>query len=206
MADDELLAEDDFARLAYLVSAIGVAGVLTLILMYAIEVPRGGPYVFGGINDVTGGLYSIAVIPLLLHLAREGAPTARWLGFTRAAVVSSALSSASSFLLVAKVLPFVPSTAISTLGIVVQAGWMLGFGLRARGSRRYPTGVLRLARLVGIGTFVGLPIAGLAFALPRESVARIATLSLGIGIGGGAWAAIPALWFLVGRALTRHAT
>jgi hypothetical protein len=201
---DEPLSTEDAARLAYLVSAVGVAGALTLILMYAIEVPRGGPYVIGGINDVTGGVYNLAVIPLLLRLGREGDQGPGWRMLTRATVGSSVLSSASSFLLVAKVLPFAPSAAVNTLAIVVQAGWMLGFGRRNRTSSAYSGGTLRLGRLIGIGTFVGLPLLGLGFLFARKSVPRVAAFAAGGTAGGGAWAAIPAFWFAVARSLRQR--
>ncbi len=199
---DDPSAPGDLARLAYLVSLVGVAGVLTLALMYAIEVPKGGPYVFGAINDITGGLYSLGTIPLLLQLGRTGAPSEGWRRLTQGAAVAGGVSAASSFLLVAKVLPFAPSTAISVLAMCVQAVWLLGFGRRNRGSARFPSGVLTLARAIGTGTLVGLPIAGVGMLLPRKSVPRMVVLSVGIAVGAAAWVSVPAFWFAVARHLS----
>ncbi len=112
------------------------------------------------------------------------------------------MSAASSFLLVAKVLPFAPSTAISVLAMCVQAVWLLGFGVRNRGSTRFPSWVLTLARAIGTGTLVGLPIAGLGLLLPKKSVPRTAVLSVGIAVGAAAWVAVPAFWFAVARYLS----
>ncbi len=42
---------------AYAAAGLGGANLVTLGLMYAVEVPRNGPYVFGAINDFGGGLY-----------------------------------------------------------------------------------------------------------------------------------------------------
>ena len=202
MSDEDLEDASDLARLAYLVSAIGVANVLTLALMYAIEVPRGGPYPIGTVNDVTGGIYNLAVIPLLLALSRgDGSAGSQLL--TRATVLSSVLGSASSFLLVAKVLPFVPSAVVSTIAISVQTGWMLRFGLRRHPSGRYPSGLLRLARLIGEGTLAGLPFAALGAAFPPKSRPRVVGFGVAAVVGGAAWVAVPAFWFLLGRALSR---
>ena len=38
-------------RCAYAAAGLGGANLVTLGLMYAVEVPRNGPYVFGAIND-----------------------------------------------------------------------------------------------------------------------------------------------------------
>ncbi len=200
MAEDDMLPADPMARLALLVSVVGVAGVLTLALMYAIEVPRGGPYVFGAINDILGGLYNLGVVPLIGHLGEPGGGGSGWRLLTRATAITSVLSGASSFLLVAKVLPFVPSTAVSIAGIYLQSAWLLGLGIRRRGPLRAGS-PLRFARVVGSSGLIGLPVLAAGFLFPKKSAGRIAAFSAGGAIGGGAWAALPVFWFLVARAL-----
>ncbi len=205
MAEDVALSADQLAQLALLVAAVGVAGVLTLALMYAIEVPRGGPFVFGAINDALGGFYNLGLLPLLRDLSDTGGASPGWGLLTRATLLGTALAAASSFLLVLKVLPFAPSAAVSVAGIALQSAWLLGLGIRRRGPLRDAPGLLRLARLIGSSALLGLPLVSAGFLFPKKSVGRIAALSVGGAIGGGAWAAMPVFWFLAARSLqTQH--
>ena len=55
----EIPGDRTAANFAYAAAGLGVVGVGTLAAMYAIEVPRNGPYVFGTINDATGGVFSL---------------------------------------------------------------------------------------------------------------------------------------------------
>jgi hypothetical protein len=169
------------------------------MLMFAIEVPRKGPYVFGLINDITGGIYNLAVIPLVRRLGTtDDGPG--WQLLTKATVTSGVAGAASSFLLVARILPFAPSTVISTLAITVQSAWMFVFGARGPMSRVLPPAVRRLAQLIGMGTFVGLPVAGIGALLPKKSLPRQVTLGLGVAAGATGWVAVPVFWLLVARA------
>jgi hypothetical protein len=199
VVDDDILSEKGLGRFAELVAAVGVAGVLTLILLYAVEAPSGGPYVFGTINDVLGGVYNLAVIPLVLHLSRDRARTAAWRFLTLAAVLASALGALSSSLLVANALDFTPSTIASLLALCVQSAWLLGFGLSD--GARYSPGLHRLARFAGAGTLVGLPLVGLGFLLPSGSAPQLGLFVLGGAVGGSAWLTIPFLWHVVGAQL-----
>lgn len=56
-------ADRTAARAAYAAVGLGAVGVSTLGAMYAVEVPRNGPYVFGTINDATDALFNLAAIP-----------------------------------------------------------------------------------------------------------------------------------------------
>ncbi|UKA50650.1 hypothetical protein LFT48_03660 [Arthrobacter sp. FW305-123] len=109
--------------LAYSAAGVGVAGVLTLGAMYAVEVPKGGPFVFGAINDATGAVFNVLVIPVILQVHKR-LPQAPWTEplkwVTAAACAAGATSSA---LLVLKVMDFGPSTAVSVAAIVIQGLW-----------------------------------------------------------------------------------
>src|SRR4029453_442821 len=116
----ELPGDKAASRFAYAAAAVGVAGVATLGAMYAVEVPRGGPYVFGTINDPTAAEFNVLVIPVILQIHRRVPPApwtepAKWI-----AVAACAAGAASSSLLVLRVLDFGPSTAISVASIVLQ--------------------------------------------------------------------------------------
>lgn len=78
---------------AYLAAGLGGANLVTLGLMYAIEVPRNGPYRFGAINDFGSGLYFLSSIPVLVQIHRrlDDSPVSRaglWtvVGWSAAAV------------------------------------------------------------------------------------------------------------------------
>ena len=197
MTEDSSRRRNDLGVLAELVAAVGVAGVLTLILLYAIEVPRGGPYVFGTINDVLGGVYNLAIIPLILHLGRDGDPGRAWRSLTWATVIASVSGSMSSFLLVAKAIDFTPSATVSMLAFSVQCAWLLCFGL---GDRSAPA-VRRLARIAGAGTLAALPTIGLGFLLPPKSALQLTLFALGGAVGAASWLAVPVLWLTLGRQL-----
>jgi len=56
---------------AYAAAGLGGVNLVTLGLLYAVEVPRDGLYVFGTINDFGGGLYFLASAPVLAELHRR---------------------------------------------------------------------------------------------------------------------------------------
>lgn len=120
----------------YTAAGLGVVAAATLGVMFAVEKPRGGPYVFGAINDFTGGLFYIATIPVIVqvhHRLGDGPATRKALGVV---VASSAAAAASGLLLSFHLIPFVPSTAVSMADIVGQAAWTAAAHQRllARGS------------------------------------------------------------------------
>ena len=59
------------ARAAYAAAGLGAVGAATLGAMFAVEVPRNGPYVFGTINDATGALFNLAAVPVILQVHRR---------------------------------------------------------------------------------------------------------------------------------------
>ena len=67
-------------RCAYAAAGLGGANLITLGLMYAIEVPRNGPYVFGAINDFGSGLYFLSSIRSFGRSTADLATTARSAG------------------------------------------------------------------------------------------------------------------------------
>jgi hypothetical protein len=97
-------------RCAYYAAGLGGVNLVTLGLMYAIEVPRNGPYLFGAINDFGGGLYFLTSIPVIwqVHRRLDDGPLSRTALWT--VVGSSVAAAGSSFLLAFKVIPFAPST------------------------------------------------------------------------------------------------
>jgi hypothetical protein len=186
-------------RLAELEAALGVAGLLTLALMYAIEVPNGGPYVFGTTNDVLGGLADLVLVLLLLALGPQRRPDVPGPILTSLAVLSGAVGAASSFLLLAHAIDFVLSSVVSVLALGVQCGWLLAFGLLH--GARYARRVRRVALIAGGGTITGLAVVGLAFLLPGAPPLQVSLYVVGGVLGAAGWVAIPLFWHLLGRSL-----
>jgi hypothetical protein len=201
----EIPGDRTAARFAYTAAGLGVVGVATLGAMYAIEVPKNGPYVFGTINDATGGVFNLVVIPVIVqvhrHLRRtSGSEAAKWL-----VVAASGAGSASSFLLVAKKLDFKVSTGITVGAMVVQAGWFLLAHRSLLKSGGYPRGLARLGQSIGGALVVALPVAALAAVEQAPAWIRWGIGGAGIAVGATAWVAWPYWYFLAARHLS-HAT
>jgi hypothetical protein len=187
---------------AYAAAGLGGANLVTLGLLYAVEVPRGGPYVFGAINDFGGGLYFLSSIPVLQELSRrlegDDAMSRAALGAT---VGSSAVAAASSFLLAVHKIPFAPSTAVTVGAILVQSAWLTAVSARLARRGRWPKGLARLGQGASVAMLAGLPIFSLGYLAPNGSALRKALFAVGGALGGAAWVSWPVWYLLVGRTL-----
>ncbi|MBP2267448.1 hypothetical protein J3A64_002912 [Pseudarthrobacter sp. PvP004] len=187
--------------LAYSAAAVGVAGVLTLGAMYAVEVPRGGPFVFGAINDATGAVFNVLVIPVIMQVHKR-LPKAPWTEPLKwVTVAACAAGATSSALLVLKVLDFEPSTAVSVAAIVIQGVWFLMANNKLLHVEDYPKVLAKLGRFIGGALLLGLPVAGLGFLLPGPEWLRYAVMGVGFIAGASSWAAWPYWYFKAGRFL-----
>ncbi|ABM08663.1 hypothetical protein [Paenarthrobacter aurescens] len=187
--------------LAYSAAAVGVAGVLTLGAMYAVEVPRGGPFVFGAINDATGAVFNVLVIPVIMQVHKR-LPKAPWTEPLKwVTVAACAAGATSSALLVLKVLDFEPSTAVSVAAIVIQGVWFLMANNKLLHVEDYPKVLAKLGRFIGGALLIGLPVAGLGFLLPGPEWLRYTVMGVGFIAGASSWAAWPYWYFKAGRFL-----
>jgi hypothetical protein len=187
---------------AYAAAGLGAVGAATLGAMYAIEVPRGGPYVFGGINDFTGGLFFAATIPAILQIHRRlGQGTWSRLALA-AAVAGSAAAAASSVLLSLHLIDFAPSTAVTVAGIVGQAAWTAAANHRLLRRPAYPRRLGQAGRAVGVGMLGALPILGAGYAAAAVPPLQTALFALGGTLGGAAYLAWPVWLAFAGRQLT----
>lgn len=188
---------------AYSAAAAGVVGVATLAAMYAVEVPKGGPFVFGAINDATGAVFSVLVIPVILQVHKR-LPKAPWTEPLKwVTVAACAAGATSSALLVLKVLDFGPSTAISVAAIVTQGAWFLVANNKLLHVEDYPRGLAKLGRFIGGALLIGLPVAGVGFLIPGPEWLRYAVMGAGFIAGASSWAAWPYWYFKAGKFL-RH--
>ena len=158
----EIPGDRTAATFAYAAAGLGVVGVATLGAMYAIEVPKNGPFIFGTINDATGGVFNLVIIPVVVQVHRRlrrtpGSETAKWV-----VIIASGAGAASSFLLVFKRLDFTVSTGISVGAMTVQAAWFLLANRALLKAGGYPRDLARLGQFIGGALLAALPVAGVA--------------------------------------------
>ncbi|MFJ5957561.1 hypothetical protein ACIQC5_16580 [Paenarthrobacter sp. NPDC092416] len=197
----ELPGDKTASAFAYSAAAVGVAGVLTLGAMYAVEVPKGGPFVFGAINDATGAVFNVLVIPVILQVHKRLPKTAWTEPLKWITVAACAAGATSSALLVFKVLAFEPSTIVSVAAITAQAVWFLAAHNTLLGVEGYPRGLAKLGRFIGGALVVGLPLAGVGFLIPGPEWLRYTVMGAGFVAGASSWAAWPYWYFKAGRFL-----
>jgi hypothetical protein len=197
----EIPGDRTAARCAYAAAGLGAMGVATLGVMFAVEVPRNGPYVFGTINDATGALFNLAAIPVILQVHRRLPRTVASEAGKWVVTASCAAGSASSFLLVARQLDFKSSTAISVAAMTVQAGWFLLAHRALLASGGYPQNLARLGQAIGGSLLAALPVAGLTAVEQLPRWVRYGVGGAGVAAGAAAWVAWPYWYFLAGRQL-----
>lgn len=190
------------AKYAYAAAGLGVIGVATLGLMFAIEVPRNGPFIFGTMNDFTGGLFNLAVIPVILQVHRRLDPTL-WTEVGKWTVVTACLAgSVSSFLLVFNQLDFATSTSISVTAIVIQGAWFFLAHRRLLGMSGYPKNLAKLGLFIGGAMLAAVPLSAVAFTEAAPEWLRWTVGAAGIALGAAAWVAWPYWYFRAGKLLS----
>ena len=197
----ELPGDRTASAFAYTAAGAGVAGVATLAAMYAFEVPKGGPYIFGTTNDAIGGAFNLLVIPVILQVHRRlpnspGNESMKWV-----VVAASVAGSASSFLLVFRVLDFVPSTIASVTAMTIQAAWFLLAHRELLKHADFPRGLAKLGKSIGAALLIGLPIAGIGYALPGPDALRWTVTGIGAALGAVGWVLWPYWYYRAARML-----
>jgi hypothetical protein len=202
----EIPGDRTAGKYAYVAAGLGVIGVATLGLMFAIEVPRNGPYVFGTINDLTGGLFNLAVIPVILQVHRRLDPTL-WTEVGKWTVVAACIAgSVSSFMLVFDRLDFATSTSISVTAIVIQGAWFLLAHRKLLRSDGYPKSLAKLGVFIGGAMLAALPLSAVAFTEAAPQWLRWMVGGAGIVMGTAAWIAWPYWYLRAGKHLSHSHT
>ncbi|WP_167043605.1 hypothetical protein [Salinibacterium sp. ZJ454] len=192
------------ARMAWVAIALAVVAALAgiaLILMFLLEVPTNGPYYFGTTNDILGGLSFLMLPVLVVYLTR---PIANSLGTQLAlwiVVAALLLAALSSFLLAAELLSYNESTAITIVGFLTQAAWLIWVCRTYREASAMPQATARLGELVGAGYGVAIGLIGIAALLPSMSVSQLVIGAPGVLLFALAWAATPVWYVLLARYL-----
>lgn len=194
----------DATRLVVL-GVVTLAAGAFLIVMFASLARGGSASPWGPINDLLGAAGNVLLAVLLPRLSRGAARTGRARGFVGVVTAASLVAAASGVLLVARVLPFEPSTAISMVAIVLQASWMAWLNTAWRRDPRLPRTIWLTGASVGYGLLAGLGLVGASFLFPWGSAPSYALLIPGVALGGAIWLAWP-IWYLrLGRRLRRLA-
>jgi hypothetical protein len=200
---DALPSDIRAARLADIGAVLGIASLATLILMFAIEVPRGGPYRFGTTNDLLSAGFSALFIPIAWRLARALPPGQGFRALTWATLGAAAAGTVLPILLVAGVLPFAIQTPLVVACFEIQALWLVAAGRqwqRLPGLRRFG----RLSQAVGASFIAGTVIVAGGFALP-DGPLRLAAWAVGGLAGGVAWIGWP-YWYHAAATVLRRSS
>lgn len=189
------------ARCARIATGTTTGGLAALAAMYAVEVPRGGPFIFGTTNDVLGVASNVLFVPVFARLGSDlpAGPTRDVL--LAVSLGATAVGALSGALLVARVLPFAPSTVLSMAAAETQAVWMLAAHdllLRRPG---FPRPLGRLGRAIGAAMLSGSAVAAVGLAFPSGGVARRVAFITGAVPGVAGWVAWPVWLHLVARYL-----
>ena len=189
------------ARLADLGAVVGFGGLITLVLMFGIEVPRGGPFVFGTANDVLGAAFSAAFIPIAWRLARTLPRRPGLRAATSVAIGAAAGGTVLPLLLVAGAMPFAVQMPLVIACIEVQSLWLVIAGRAWRqqaGTERFG----RLTQAIGVSFVAGSAVVGAGFALP-DGPLRLAAWALGGAVGLVGYLGWPWWYRLAARQLPR---
>lgn len=199
-------ASDDvrIGRLAEVGAGVGVVGLVSLGLMFAIEVPNGGPYRFGTINDLSGIAFNALLIPVAIRVARDAPDRTGVRLATGAAVVAAGAGTVLPVLLLSGTMPFQVQMPLLVACIEVQSLWLivLGRSLRAvAGRERLGTASL----VIGASFIAGSALVGAGFVAPEGSPPRLAAWALGGIVGIAGYVGWPSWFHAVGRALRKPA-
>jgi hypothetical protein len=198
---DRAVADARLGLVADAAGAVGVFGLATLGLMFAIEVPAGGPYRFGAANDLSGSVFAVLLVPVVVGLERRLPPARRSRELAFAAIAASAAAAVMPVLLVTGRLAFEVETPLVVLAFIVQSAWLYAAGRRMRGVAGFPPRLARLSEGVGASFVAGIAIAGVSLVLPSGSLPQLMIGGIGISLAVAGWLGWP-VWFLaLGRVL-----
>jgi hypothetical protein len=202
-----MTASDDarIGRLAEVGAGVGVVGLVSLGLMFAIEVPNGGPYRFGTINDLSGAAFNALLIPVAIRIARDAPPDSGLRLATGAAVVAGCAGTVLPILLVTGAMPLQVQMPLVVACIEIQSLWLIVLGRALRdvaGRERLGT----VSRVVGASFIAGSALFGAGFAAPDGSPLRMAAWALGGIVGVAGYVGWPYWFRAVGRALRKRST
>jgi hypothetical protein len=204
ISPERAVADARLGLVAYAGGVVGIVGLAALGLMFAIEVPTGGPFRFGTANDIGGSIFAALFIPVVVGLERHLPRTAWSRALAGVTVAASVAGIVLPLLLVSGRLSFEAETPLVVAAFELQSLWLLLAGRRMRGVPGLAGRLARMTEVVGASFIVGTAVAGASLALPAGSPAQLVVGGIGVAIGVVGWVGWP-VWFLaVGRALRRR--
>ncbi len=181
----------------------GVAGLVTLGLMFAIEVPNGGPYRFGTANDLCGAAFSALFIPVAARIARRLPKQPRWQAFTRVTYGAAIAGAILPLLLVGGALTFEAQAPLVVACIELQSVWLVVAGrqlVHVPGFERLG----RVSSVVGSSFIVGTALIGAGLLAPSDSPLRLALWAVGGIVGAAGYVGWP-YWYHAAAGVLRRA-
>ncbi len=190
--------------LVYLLSAVSATCVLSLLIFYAVEVPRGSSHIFGPTSDLTTSVWNLLLTPLLIAsvavLNTRGGRILIWI-----TVILSVIGAAGSMLLVVDAVPFGVSTPVSVAAVLAQAAWVYALCESWRRPQERVVAdshLLTLGRLMGLGQWVGALLVGISFVFGWGTPLQRVIMVVGLIPGALSWMAWPVWFAMLGRFLS----
>lgn len=167
LTDERMRADERLGLVTYAGGVVGIVGIVTLDLMFALEVPRGGPYVFGSTNDIAGAVFSALFIPLVVRLGRSagGRPFDR---LTTVTIAASIAGIVLPLMLVGGLIPFDRQVYMVVAVFEVQSLWLFVAGRRLRRVAGFPTRLAHFTAGVGVAIIAGPRSPGRASCCRRD--------------------------------------
>jgi hypothetical protein len=186
---------------AFGVAAVNLVASVMLILMFLLEVPMNGPYVFGRTYGVLFAIGSVLSVVLITHLSGKvkSSTGVRVVGVLAcAALLAAAVALAMLALGLAAVSITVP---LAVAAMFLHGAWMLWANRRLGADGVFPGLLSVWGWVTGAALVLGLVIAAVGVILPRLTIAQLLVLGLGIFIAGGVWLVWPIWYVMLGSRL-----
>lgn len=191
------------AWVAFAVAILGLIASVMLLVMFATEVPYDGPYVFGAGYEVLTAVTNALTAALIMHLSHFAGPSAGEKVLTPVLAVLLIVGAGSGILLVAHVVSYTISVAVSIMVLFLQGVWLFWFNRQMHRRQLLPRGVSTFGWLIGLAVMVGLVFGTLGLLLPPLHIAQLLILGFGVFAAGGGWLIVPVWWVMVGVWLLR---
>jgi len=191
------------AWLAFAVAALGVVASILLLLLFAMEVPYNGPYLFGAGYEVLTAVANVLTVALVMNLSRRAGPSGGGRVLAPVLSVMLVVAAGSAILLVTHVIGYVVSVTISIVVLLLQGVWMIWLNGRMANEHTFPRSVSTFGWLIGAGLVIGLPVAALSLILPPLTLIQLLVLGFGVFLAGGALLVYSFWWVMVGVWLMR---
>jgi hypothetical protein len=189
---------------AFGLAAVNLVASVMFVLMFLVEVPLNGPYLFGRTYDVLFAVSSVLSVFLIAHLGGKvkGSAGLRAVGLLVSVVLLAA--AVSLVLLAVRSLNVWVAVPIAIGAVFLHGGWMFWANRRLGAEGYFPRLLSAWGWLTGAGLMIGLVIGAVGIvALPPLTIPQLLVLGLGIFLAGGIWVAWPVWYLMLGARLRK---